>query len=208
MKLLKKSIITLVLFFVFSFPGNAQGNFNKWVIGLNGSVVIFENSSPSEVFNSQFPKINISKYISNGFSLDGSATLNILGGKDALLGNKIIYNSLDAHVRYDFGLSNNNFVPYTAIGTSYILLQYPKKISFTSVNISGGGTFWVSEHWGFNAQLTYKYILKKHINMVNHLHFTTGLVYSFCPRIVFLSLWKRRNPRRLIKNRLYYAVPR
>ena len=104
MKLLKKSIITVVLFFVFSFPGNAQGNFNKWVVGLNGPLVVFQKNTLGEKYNVQFPKINISRYISNGLIIDVSGSFNVFGVKDALLSNSFTYNSFDGHVRYDFNL--------------------------------------------------------------------------------------------------------
>jgi len=210
MKLLKKSIITVVLFFVFSFPGNAQGNFNKWVVGLNGPLVVFQKNTLGEKYNVQFPKINISRYISNGLIIDVSGSFNVFGVKDALLSNSFTYNSFDGHVRYDFNLSNNNFVPYVLMGLSFIDLNYRnsnRNTSSNSINFGVGGTFWVLEHVGFNSQLTYKNKYRKDSIIPSHLHFTVGLVYSFRPRIVHISLWKRRKPRRRNKNRKYFAIP-
>jgi len=63
------------------------------------------------------PKINLSRYLFSGFSLDGSVTLGALGEVEAQSFN---YNSLDGYIRYDFNLSDNNLVPYLAVGASLI----------------------------------------------------------------------------------------
>jgi hypothetical protein len=112
-----------LLFFLlisFSTYSSSQNKENKWVIGASGSLVIFQNNSLGESYNSQLPKINLSRYLFSGFSLDGSVTLSGLGDVEGLFSNKFSYNSLDGYVRYDFNLSDNNLVPYIALYTSMV----------------------------------------------------------------------------------------
>ncbi len=71
----------LLLFLLVSFStySSSQNKENKWVIGVGGSLVIFQNNSLGESYNSQLPKINLSRYLFSGFSLDASFTLSGLG---------------------------------------------------------------------------------------------------------------------------------
>ena len=71
----------LLLFLLVSFStySSSQNKENKWVIGASSSLVIFQNNSLGESYNSQLPKINLSRYLFSGFSLDGSVSLSGLG---------------------------------------------------------------------------------------------------------------------------------
>ena len=190
---MKKILFTAILLSCFVLA-KSQNYDNKWVAGISGSLVIFDNNSLGESYNSQLPKINISRYLISGFSLDGSLTLSGLGDVDGLYSNRFSYNSIDGYIRYDFNLSDNNLVPYIALGASFI--GAPSTIenanATSTLNIAFGGTFWVTHHWGLNAQYTYKFSPELYTSMVNHTQLTAGLVYSFRPRILLRRLWNSR----------------
>ena len=185
----------LLLFLLVSFStySSSQNKENKWVIGASGSLVIFQNNSLGESYNSQLPKINLSRYLFSGFSLDGSVTLSGLGDVEDLFSNLFSYNSLDGYVRYDFNLSDNNLVPYMAVGASFIGAPSIKENAnaTSTLNIAFGGTFWITHHWGLNGQYTYKISPELYTSMVNHTQLTAGLVYSFSPRKLVRRLWDR-----------------
>ena len=190
---MKKILFTAILLSCFVLA-KSQNYDNKWVIGISGSFVIFDNNSLGGSYNSQLPKINISRYLFSGFSLDGAATLSGIGDIDGLLSNNFSYNSLDGYLRYDFNLSDNNLVPFIAIGASFIGAPSTKENAnaTSTLNIAFGGTFWVTHHWGLNAQMIYKISPQEFRSMVNHTQLTAGLVYSFRPRILVRRLWNRR----------------
>ena len=190
---MKKILFTAVLLCSFILA-KSQNYDNKCVIGTSGSLVIFDNNSLGESYNSQLPKINISRYLFSGFSLDGSLTLSGLGDVDGLYSNRFSYNSIDGYIRYDFNLSDNNLVPYIALGASFIGAPSTKENAnaTSTLNIAFGGTFWVTHHWGLNAQYTLKFSPELYTIMVNHTQLTAGLVYSFRPRILVRRLWNRR----------------
>ena len=190
---MKKILFTAILLSCFVLA-KSQNYDNKWVAGISGSLVIFDNNSLGESYNSQLPKINISRYLFSGFSLDGSLTLSGLGDVDGLYSNRFSYNSIDGYIRYDFNLSDNNLVPYIALGASFIGAPSTIKNSnaTSTLNIAFGGTFWVTHHWGLNAQYTYKFSPELYTSMVNHTQLTAGLVYSFRPRILLRRLWNSR----------------
>ncbi len=190
---MKKILFTAILLSCFVLA-KSQNYDNKWVIGISGSFVIFDNNSLGESYNSQLPKINISRYLFSGFSLEGAATLSGIGDIDGLLSNNFSYNSLDGYLRYDFNLSDNNLVPYLAIGASFIggPSSRPESNPTSTFNTALGATFWLTHHWGINMQITYKVSPEEFRSMVNHTQLTGGLVYSFRPRILVRRLWNRR----------------
>ena len=190
---MKKILFTAILLCSFILA-KSQNYDNKWVIGTSGSLVIFDNNSLGESYNSQLPKINISRYLFSGFSLDGSLTLSGLGDVDGLYSNRFSYNSIDGYIRYDFNLSDNNLVPYIALGASFIGAPSTKENAnaTSTLNIAFGGTFWVTHHWGLNAQYTLKFSPELYTSMVNHIQLTAGLVYSFRQIILVRRLWNRR----------------
>ena len=190
---MKKTLLTAILL-CSSILVKSQNHDNKWVAGISGSYVIFQDNSLGSRYNTQAPKINITRYLFYGFSLDGAATLSGIGDIDGLLSNNFSYNSLDGYLRYDFNLSDNNLVPFIAIGASFTGAPSTKENAnaTSTLNIAFGGTFWVTHHWGLNAQMIYKISPQEFRSMVNHTQLTGGLVYSFRPRILVRRLWNKR----------------
>jgi hypothetical protein len=172
---MKKTLLTAILLFS-SILAKSQNYDNKWVAGISGSSVIFQDNSLGSRYNTQAPKININRYLFYGFSLDGAVTLSGIGDIDGLLSNSFSYNSLDGYLRYDFNLSDNNLVPFIAIGTSFIGAPSSRQDSnpTSTFNTAIGGTLWVTHHWGINAQMTYKVSPQEFRSMVNHTQLTGG----------------------------------
>ena len=177
----------------------AQSKENKWVIGVSGSIVNFgdagENSPLKERFNIQLPKVNVSRYLFGGLSLEAGISLSVLDQIDGFYSNSFNYFSLDGNVRYDFNLSDKNLVPYIGVGGS--IVGAPTKVlplskATPTLNFTFGGTFWFSHHWGLNAQGTYKYSPEEYASMRSHTQLSVGLVYSLNPRVLVYRLWDGR----------------
>ena len=193
-----KSTLLALIFLLSLSVAAAQSKKCKWVVGVSGSYVGFENNSLGEHYNSQFPKINLTRYLFSGLSFGASITISGLGDVESLFSNHFSYNSFDGYLRYDFNLSDNNFVPYLVLGRS--LIGAPETIensekTLTS-NLAFGSTFWVTNHWGLNGQIMYKISPEKYNSMVNHQQLTVGLVYSFRARVLVRRVWDRSRTRK------------
>ena len=145
--------ISLILLLLISTYSSSQNKENKWVIGVSSSLVVFQNNSLGESYNSQLPKINLSRYLFPGFSIDGSVTLSALSEVGGLVNNQFNYNSLDGYVRYDFNLSDNNLVPYLAVGAS--LIGAPSTIENASTTSTIKYCFW--RHFLDHSSLGFKW---------------------------------------------------
>ena len=196
-----KKIVFLVLLLSISLTSKGQNSDSKWVLGVSGSFVSFGedglNSNIKEQFNVQLPKINVSRYLFSGLSLEAGLTYGAISEVDGFFGNAFDYFSLDGAVRYDFNLSDENLVPYIAIGGS--IIGAPSTISGSvatnSYNFSFGGTFWISHQWGLNAQATYKSVPEEYQSMISHSQLSVGVVYSISPRVLVYRLWDGRRAR-------------
>ncbi len=194
---MKRIIAIAILLCTFS-TTFAQNKEHKWTVGVSGSFINFGdsgfNSPLKERYNIQAPKITVSRYMFSGFILDAGATLSFIDQVDGFYRNAFNYFSLDGNVRYDFNLSDENLVPYMAIGGS--IVGAPSTIEGSkaspTLNFSFGGTFWFSHHWGLNAQGTYKYSPEDIQSMRSHSQFSVGLVYSLSPRVLVYRLWDGR----------------
>ena len=195
-----KRIIALAILVSIYSSAISQNQQNKWVIGVSGSFVNFGDSginSIGERYNFQIPKINVARYLFAGFSLDAGVTVSGIDELDGFFTNSFNYFSVDGNLRYDFNLSDENLVPYIAIGGS--IIGAPSTINGSvatnSYNFSFGGTFWVTHRWGLNAQATYKSVPEEYQSMKTHTQLSVGVVYSFSPRVLVYRLWDGRRAR-------------
>ena len=78
------------------------------------------------------PRLNISRYIFKGLSLDLGFAKDVIGDAQA-------YTTFDGAFRFDFGRSNHNVVPYILIGASSL----KGKVITGTMNLGVGNTFWV-----------------------------------------------------------------
>ena len=183
---------TLKFFLVFFFIGAqlvGQNKENKWVAGASIGVVKFTSKDSKfigEQFIFQMPKLNVSRYFYNGFTVDAAISFNTINEIPGFYKNSVSYLSLDGGIKYDFGASNNNLVHYVVLGGSLLKTTY--KMTPT-LNVGAGGTFWLNSRYGLNTQLLYKYSLETFGSMRSHTYFSFGLVYSLSIRTLAPRLW-------------------
>ncbi len=178
--MIKFSNIFLLVLFI-SYQVNAQSKQNRWVVGAGFGVAKLLSADPilsGEQFNFQAPKLNATRYFFYGLSLDASVEISSS------------YLTVDGGVRYDFGTSNKNFVPYLVLGSSFV--KVPETSALT-LNVGGGGTFWLSNRFGLNGQVTYKNSSSKSLLLRSHNYFSLGVIYSLEPRSFVTRLWDRNN---------------
>lgn len=194
-----KRILILLIFVCICSTSIAQTKNQKWVVGISGSFVNFgdagQRSILNERFNFQVPKINVTRYFFKGLSLDAGVTLSVIDKLDGFYENAFNYFSLDGNIRYDFNLSEENLVPYIAVGGSIVgapTETIPRANATATMNFSFGGTFWISHQWGLNVQGTYKYSPEEYESMRSHTQISAGLVYSLSPRVLVYRLWDGR----------------
>jgi hypothetical protein len=188
----KSPKIFLVLFFI-GFQIVAQNKENRWAVGASVGVAKFASEDASfvgEQFNFQIPKLNATRYFFNGLSLDASVAVSVLKSFSGVFDNAITYLSLDTSIKYDFGTSNENFVPYFLFGASFINTS---NTMTPTLNVGGGGTFWLNSKYGINVQLLYKAVSDTNLTLRSHTYFSVGAVYSFKPRTQVPRLWSNNN---------------
>lgn len=191
-----KKIVLLAVLLSFSMKSFAQSKENKWVLGVSASFVSFGEEGKTagfEQFNIQVPKINITRYLFAGFSLEAGATFSVIDKLEGFYTNEFSYMSLDGNLRYDFNRSRENLVPYIGVGASIIGAPtdvLPGAKMSPTLNFTFGGTFWISPHWGINAQATYKYSSEEIQSMLTHNQFSAGVVYSFSPKQMVYRIWE------------------
>lgn len=191
---MKRILAGAILMFIFC-TSMAQTKEQKWVLGISGSFISFGDAGTKsliqERYNVQVPKINVTRYLFKGLSLEAGATLSILDELDGFYDNAFNYFSLDGAIRYDFNRSNENLITYVAVGGSIVggPSTIPGSKATPTANFSLGMTFWVSHHWGLNVQGTYKYSQEEFQSMRSHSQLSAGIVYSFKPRVMVYRLW-------------------
>lgn len=187
----KPSKIFLLVLFI-GFQMIAQNKENRWVVGASVGVAKFASEDASFVgdqFNFQIPKINATRYFFNGISLDASVALSTLKSFPGVFNNTISYLSIDTSIKYDFGMSEENVVPYFLLGGSFINTS---NTTTPTLNVGGGGTFWLSSKYGINVQLLYKVVSDISQTLRSHFYFSVGAVYSFKPRTIVPRLWSNK----------------
>ncbi|WP_299672366.1 hypothetical protein [uncultured Polaribacter sp.] len=126
----------------------------------------------------QSPRFNISRNLFKNLTLDA--------GFAAALGDAQKYTTFDGAIRYDFGTSKNNVVPYVLLGGSFI-----SAIRFTpTLNFGAGTTFWFTPKYGLNMQFMYKFSETRFESQKSHIYTSVGLVYSFGNRSLSPRLWE------------------
>lgn len=175
---MRNYLLSSVLLFI---SLNIQSQSNEWLVGLSGSFVKFDasNLTNSELYNFQFPRLNLSRCISPEFSLDAAITFSTFEPKG--IKNEFDYFSFDMNVIYNFNLSDKKLVPYLGIGGTIVgatkTIQYLKPM--LGLNIVSGGTLWLSSNWGLNSQIGYKFTPRNKEILNKHFQLPAGIVYSF-----------------------------
>ena len=178
-----KSLIIIFSFLTLSI--SSQNSENKWTFGVSLASAQYSTDFQAKALGGQFiyqsPRFNISKYMFANITLDGGISTSI--------GDTQKYTTFDGTLRYDFGTSNNNVVPYLLLGGSIISADRPTP----TLNFGAGNTFWFSENYGLNLQFMYKYSQDKFESQFSHTYASVGLVYSFGSRSMFPRLWNENH---------------
>ena len=188
-KMMFRAPILFIIALLFSFHLVAQSESNKWVVGAGISVAKFGNTDIGYIgdqFNFQIPRLNVSRHLFKGLTLDAGISFNTLDKIPGILENEVSYFSIDGATRYDFGMSNDNLVPYVVLGAGIVKTT---GIMTPTYNFGGGGTYWLNSRYGINTQLIYKYSSENFTSMRSHLHFSVAVVYSLKQRSVIDRLW-------------------
>ncbi|QOD59647.1 hypothetical protein H9I45_09780 [Polaribacter haliotis] len=171
----------LLFFLTFSIGTIAQNKQNKWTAGVSIAGAKYSLDAGRVVggqLANQSPRLNISRYIFKGLVLDA--------GFATAVGDKQKYTTFDGTLRYDFGTSIDNVVPYVLLGGSFISAT---KLTPT-LNFGGGATFWFTQQYGMNLQVMYKFSESKFESQKSHVYPSIGFVYSFGFRSLNPRLWE------------------
>ena len=176
-----KTKVIIIFLLAFTIHVKSQNKQQKWTAGISLAGAKYTLEAGKIVGGQvafQVPRINISRYIFKGLSLDfGFATA---------LGDTQTYTTFDGSLRFDFGQSNYNVVPYILIGASSL----KGKVITGTMNLGVGNTFWLSSKYGLNFQLIYKYSKDIIQSQRSHLYPSLGLVYSFSARNLNPRIWQ------------------
>ena len=173
---MKRIFLIISFFYAFIFHFKAQNKQQKWVAGISLAGAKYTYNSRPLVYVS--PRLNISRYIFKGLSLDIGFAKDVIGDGQS-------YTTFDGSLRFDFGQSNYNTVPYILIGASAL----KGKVITGTMNLGVGNTFWFSSKYGLNFQLIYKYSRDIIQSQRSHLYPSLGLVYSFSARNLNPRIW-------------------
>lgn len=147
---------------------------NKWAINIGSGLMLYPGEKDSNMgfkYTEQFPRISISRYMFKNITFSGAFSISPNQTKK--------YTTFDGEIRYDFGTSENTISIYALIGGSII---DTKKV-LPTLNFGAGGTLWISDSWGLNSQLMYKYIPEvAKIYLIPHIYASGGIVYRFSNR--------------------------
>ena len=169
-----------IIFLLMTISLLGQNEENKWAFGIDLASVKYSEEDGKTLggsFINQSPRFSISKYM--------FANITFVGALSTAIGDNQKYTTFDGLMRYDFGTSSNNVVPYVFIGGSFI-----KGNALTpTANFGAGNTFWFSNKYGLNVQLMYKFSENKFQSQKSHVMSSIGLVYSFSFRSMNPRLW-------------------
>ena len=176
MKQFKIAVLALLVFVGFN-KIDAQNKNNPWSINVGVNAVDITAPDPStETFfkdwagvdfddNNMIPTISrlaVSRYLSNGFSLEFAASVNKIEkgygyrGGDALTSDP--YLGLDGAILYSLrnllGKDTGWFDPYLTVGGGYSWFDWE---GAGNLNGGGGVNFWFNDNIAFNLQSQYKH---------------------------------------------------
>ncbi len=173
--IMKKTIFILFVFFTATIL--AQTKNKKWQIGVGVGIVKFSDEDASFIgdrYLFQIPRLNLTIPITDNLSVDGAMSFNTFD--PGFIENSVKYFSMDGSLRYSFHQISEKFFPYVFVGGS--LVDSERKMTPT-FNFGAGATYWISDSFGLNTQLYYKYSLESFESMRSHIQVTGGIVYAF-----------------------------
>ena len=172
----------------------AQDENNPWAISFGMNAVDFyptgEDAPLGDIFDEYFnaedhwnilpslSSLSVSRYISNGFSVGATASINKIDkfGDDDGVYNGASYFGLDGVVKYSFGslIDMPWLDPYLGVGGGYTWVD---KIGAGTLNGTVGINFWITENIGLTAQSAYKHAFEDYLS--THFQHTVGVSVKF-----------------------------
>ncbi|MCK0109102.1 thrombospondin type 3 repeat-containing protein [Flavobacteriaceae bacterium S0825] len=205
----KYNILAITLLLIVGTQSLLSQNKEKpWVLNAEINAVdvypVGENAPQGEYFdeffnlsdhwNISFPKITLTKYLSDNLSANLSGSYNKLKkwgefpGSPKLKVNNLTYVSIDGMFNYYFsGLSKpNKLKPFIGAGAGYTWIRQGRFNTFASginndelvgagtVNGALGANYWIDDRIGLNVQTTYKHSFKEYLT--KHWQHSFGVV--------------------------------
>ena len=198
MKNLYKFFAITLLFIIGTQSLSAQDKENNWVLNVEVNAVdvypVGEDDSPqgpyfdeffnlTDHWNISFPKITVSKYLSDHMSVSLAGSYNRLkkwgelpGFESAKVDN-LTYIGLDGMLNYYFlGLSKpNKMKPFIGVGAGYTWIKKGRFYTFPNggnndalvgagtINGALGANYWINDRIGLNLQTTYKHSFEEYL---------------------------------------------
>lgn len=178
-----KTSIPLLLFvcLFINYSSYSQNKENNWAIDIGSSSVIYNQDASRSLgyrLISLIPRINLTKYVNNDFSIAAGTAFSLEENKS--------YLSFDAEVRYGFGTTEKKIFNiasiYGILGSSVVLRESSAELKPDSVtlNFGAGGILWLSDRFGLNSRLVYKFFADTQGNRPrSHTYLAAGIVYQF-----------------------------
>lgn len=174
---MKYKILFIAIFTSLTTSVFSQNLNDSWQIGVGFGITKFSESDAAFIGDQylfQVPTISLTMPIGERFSLDGAMSFNTIDDV-GFIKNSAKYFSMDASFRYNLNAVLEKFAPYVFIGGS--LVDSERKMTPT-LNIGGGGIYWVSDNIGINPQLYYKHSFEGYESMRSHIQGTLGVVFK------------------------------
>lgn len=197
----KKLFIIFELFFLSSISVIwGQNNDRNWTFGINSSAVLFGEKGIDKVkdgLNVQFPSIQISRKLTECFSVDFMYTFEAV--EFMKMENAFPYSSFDAYLRYNLPKMFLDIVPFGGVGLGYIkgASSTPDPKATISLNFMAGGTLWITKRVGLSGKLIYKTVSSNSTSMASHIQGLAGIVYKFDVNLKFgenrKRIWNRKH---------------
>jgi hypothetical protein len=169
--MIKSKIVKfLVLFFLTTLTVNAQESSDRWGFGLNVASVLYSKDDGGTVggrYIATLPGFSVSKYLGNKMTVSVAFSNAINDDQQ--------YFSSDFNFSYDIFNPEGFLRPYVLAGVGIVNLLD----TGLTLNLGGGGTLWIADNIGLNAQLMYKVGTIGGEFQKSHFFSSAGIVYSF-----------------------------
>ena len=174
---MKHKILFIAIFTCLTTSVFSQNLNDSWQIGVGFGITKFSESDAAFIGDQylfQVPTVSLTMPIGDRFSLDGAVSFNTIDDV-SFIKNSAKYFSVDASFRYNLNAVLDKFAPYVFIGGSVV--DSERKMTPT-LNVGGGGIYWVSDNIGINPQLYYKHSFEGYESMRSHIQGTLGVVFK------------------------------
>lgn len=175
----------LLFFLLFSIVNvMSQDNSRSWSIGLHTSSALYSEDDGPVVggrYIAIIPGISLSKYIGNKLTVSFGLSKSIRDSQKYMTG--------DANLNYELFNPENKLRIYALGGISIVNLLE----TGITLNLGGGGTFWITDSIGLNGQLMYKLSAVGGDLQKSHIFSSAGIVYSLNLGGSNSRIWERNH---------------